>query len=64
MNDFFFRDYEPRPHLDRYDPAEIDEGEYDSLSIDVRQAAEKAMRKRDRQEALAQGRTRDELLYG
>ena len=59
-----YRDYESRPQLDRYDPAAIDEGDYDELSIEGRQAAERVMRKRDRQEALATGRMRPELLYG
>ena len=57
-------DYLPRPHLDRYDPDVVDDADYDELSADARAAAERAMRKRDRQEALTQGRMRPGLLYG
>ena len=52
------------PHLDVYDERVVDDDDYDSLPADARAAAEREMRKRDRQEALAQGRTRRGLLYG
>ena len=58
------RDYRELPHLDTYDPNVVDDAEYDNLSVDARIAAEREMRKRDRQEALAQGRMRPGLLYG
>ena len=52
------------PHLDVYDERVVDDEEYDMLPAEARAAAEREMRKRDRQEALAQGRMRPGLLYG
>ena len=58
------RDYRPMPHLDVYNAEDIDEQDYEGLSPTARAAAEKEMRKRDRQDALTHGRTRPGLLYG
>lgn len=58
-------DYRPIPHLDVYDANVVDDAQqYDNISAEARLQAEKEMRKRDRQEALATGRTRPGLLYG
>ena len=60
----FLSDYRPIPHLDVYDTNVVDDEEYENISADARAQAEREMRKRDRQEALATGRTRPGLLYG
>lgn len=54
-------DYRPRPELDAYDPALLDDDEYDNMSESDRRHAEKEMAKRDR----AMGIHRDErnLVY-
>ena len=52
------------PHLDTYNEEDIDEQAYEGLSPSARAAAEKEMRKRDRQDALTHGRARPGLLYG
>ena len=59
-----FSDYRPMPHLDVYDENVVDDGDYEAMPADARAAAEREMRKRDRQEALTQGRMRPGLLYG
>ena len=46
-----------------YEGADLDEGEYGAMSPGARAAAERELRKRDRQEALASGRMRPGLLY-
>ena len=46
-----------------YEPENLDEEDYDSMSPGARAAAERALRKRDHQEALASGRMRPGLLY-
>ena len=56
-------DYRPIPHLDIYEDENLDERDFDSMSPGARAAAERALRKRDRQEALASGRMRPGLLY-
>ena len=56
-------DYRPIPHLDVYDDENLDERDFDAMSPGARAAAERALRKRDRQEALASGRMRPGLLY-
>lgn len=61
---YIHSDYRPMPHLDVYDENVVDNDEYDVISADARAAAEREMRKRDRQEALTQGRMRPGLLYG
>ena len=52
------------PHLDVYNEEDIDEREYEALSPEARAAAEREMRKRDRQDDLVHGRARPALLYG
>eukprot|EP00731_Ephydatia_muelleri_P001573 Em0001g1573a len=60
---FDMRDYRPMPHLDVYNEEGIDEGDYEALSPEARAAAEREMRKRDRQDDLVHGRARPALLY-
>lgn len=50
-------------HLDRYEGANLDSDEYEALSPGARREVERQLRKRDRQQALASGRTRPGLLY-
>jgi len=50
------------PALDRYDGAEMDDEDYDAISISERVAAEQAMQRRDRDEGFRRGD--DDLLYG
>ena len=57
------REYRPIPHLDTYEDADLDQEEYEALSPGARAEVERRLRKRDRQEALASGRTRPGLLY-
>jgi hypothetical protein len=65
FGDNFERDYRPLPHLDVYDPNVVDDdGEYENMTMEERAAAEREMRRRDRQEARSQGRNRPGLLYG
>lgn len=49
--------------MDTYDGQDLDQDEFDSMSPGARAAAERELRKRDRQEALASGRMRPGLLY-
>lgn len=64
FGDNMMDDYRPMPHLDRFDPDMLDEDDYDALSETDRQAAEAAMRRRDREEGRGQGgRMRRGLLY-
>lgn len=58
-----YRDYQSIPHLDAYDREGLDQETYDAMSPGARAAAERELRKRDRQEALASGRMRPGLLY-
>lgn len=60
---YSYREYRPIPHLDTYEEGNLDEADYDEMSPSTRAAAEKELRKRDRQEALASGRMRPGLLY-
>ena len=60
---FHLRDYRTIPHLDTYNAEGLDQGDYDSMSPGARAAAERDLRKRDRQDALASGRMRPGLLY-
>ena len=63
--DVCFSDYRRIAHLDRYERSELnDEEEFDDLDIGDRLAAERQMRKRDRDEAQLTGRMRRGLLYG
>lgn len=61
---FLSSDYRPMPHLDVYDENVVDDEDYEAMTAETRAAAEREMRKRDRQEALSQGRMRPDLLYG
>lgn len=63
FGDNYERDYRDIPHLDTYKGANLDPEEYNALSPGARADAERQMRKRDRQEALASGRMRPGLLY-
>jgi len=56
-------DYRANPELDRFDPALLDEEEYEALSEGERQAAEASMRKRDREAGRNEGRMRRGLIY-
>lgn len=60
---FYFRDYRPMPALDRYDPDVLDEEDYDNISQTDRQAAEMAMRRRDRETGMLMRRGDRELIY-
>ena len=57
------REYRPIPHLDTYEAADLDQDEYEAMTPGARAEVERQLRKRDRQEALASGRTRPGLLY-
>ena len=57
------REYRAIPHLDTYEGFNLDNEEYESMSPGTRAEVERKLRKRDRQEALASGRTRPGLLY-
>jgi len=60
-----FRDYQEMPELDRFEEEGIDDNaELSDLSMSERMAAEREMRKRDREEMAATGRMRPGLLYG
>ena len=47
-----------------YEQGNMDDEEYSDLSLNERLAAEREMRKRDREESTATGRMRPGLLYG
>lgn len=47
-----------------YDPAALDDDDFDEMAPEARQEAERLMRKRDREEAAARGRLHRGLLYG
>lgn len=49
FGDDFENDYKYDANLDHYDTAELDEEKYDIIGDDQREAAEKAMRKRDKE---------------
>lgn len=51
------------PALDRYDAEDLDEDDYDPMSIQDRVAAEQELRRRDREEGRNRRDDRD-LLYG
>ncbi len=50
--------------MDTYDRGVLDEEDYDEMAPEERAEAERLMRKRDRDEAVATGRMRPGLLYG
>lgn len=58
-----YSEYRSIPRLDTYEGANLDAEEYESMSPGARAEVERQLRKRDRQEALASGRTRPGLLY-
>lgn len=51
------------PALDRYDAEDLDDDDYDPMSIQDRVAAEQELRRRDRDEGRTRRDDRD-LLYG
>lgn len=51
------------PQLDRYDQEGMDEDDYDPISMEERLAAERELRRRDREEAFGR-RGEEDLLYG
>ncbi|CAG2067156.1 unnamed protein product, partial [Timema podura] len=51
------------PALDRYDRDNLDEDDYDDISQTDRQAAELAMKRRDREEGVLTRRGDLELIY-
>ncbi len=58
-------DYRAIPDLDVYDQQNLDDdGEFSDISLSERLAAEREMRKRDRDEGRAEGRMRRGILYG
>lgn len=57
------QDYRAIPALDRYDQEGLDEDDYSELSENQRQAAEREMRQRDREEGILTGRMRRGLMY-
>lgn len=61
---YFIRDYRAIPELDRYRAEDLDDNEYSELSMSERLAAERELRKRDHDEAVATGRIRPGILYG
>lgn len=58
------RDYRPIPGLDTFEQAGMDDDpDFSDLSMSERLAAEREMRKRDREDATATGRMRPGILY-
>lgn len=51
------------PALDRYDAENLDDDDYDPMSIEARIAAEQDLRRRDQEEGRTRRDDRD-LLYG
>ena len=61
----FVRDYRAIPALDRFDQEGLDDEEdFSEMSENQRQAAEREMRQRDREEGVLTGRMRRGLMYG
>lgn len=56
-------DYRPMPALDQYDAEVLDDEDYDAMSQTERQAAEAAMRRRDREAGMLMRRGDRELIY-
>ncbi|CAD5117548.1 DgyrCDS6310 [Dimorphilus gyrociliatus] len=61
FNDNLERDYRAIPELDKYDDEVLDDSEFSQLDPSDRLAAEREMRKRDRDEG--RGRLRHDILY-
>lgn len=61
-----FRDYRHIPELDVYEPEGLatDDEDVEELTASQREAAERAMRQRDREMEHGLGRMRSGLLYG
>lgn len=61
-----FRDYRPIPELDVYEAEglALDDEDVEELTASQREAAERAMRQRDREAGRGLGRMRRGLLYG
>lgn len=55
-------DYRSMPALDRYDAENLDDEDYDAMSVETRAAAEAALRQRDREEGRLR-RDDQDLLY-
>ena len=65
VSNYLCRDYRAIPELDVYDQRALDDDqEFSDLSMSERLAAEREMRKREREEAVATGRMRPGILYG
>nr|XP_032522476.1 DNA replication licensing factor Mcm2 [Danaus plexippus plexippus] len=62
FNDNMEADYRPMPALDRYDAEDLDEEDYDAMSVEDRVAAERELQRRDRDEGRIRRDDRD-LLY-
>lgn len=56
LDDNMLNDYKAVPELDRYDEADLDEQEYESIDYGARRRAEAEMRKRDREMSKRGGR--------
>ena len=59
-----FRDYRAIPALDTFEEEGLDTSDYSELSETQRQAAEREMRQRDKEEGRLTGRMRRGLVYG
>ncbi|XP_048244361.1 DNA replication licensing factor mcm2-like [Haliotis cracherodii] len=57
------RDYQTIPALDRYDQDNMDNEDYSDISESQRQAAEREIRQREREEGITAGRMRRGLIY-
>eukprot|EP01027_Heterolobosea_sp_BB2_P019693 GEZU01027711.1.p1 GENE.GEZU01027711.1~~GEZU01027711.1.p1 ORF type:complete len:747 (-),score=192.99 GEZU01027711.1:62-2302(-) len=56
FGDDFENDYRPIPEQDRYDNEQIDDTEYENITLDTRRAAEAEMRRRDIEKLRREGR--------
>ncbi|KAI5709035.1 hypothetical protein M8J76_008691 [Diaphorina citri] len=56
-------DYRPMPALDRYDHDQLDDSDYSVISADARAEAERALRRRDREQSMGGRRGDADLLY-
>jgi DNA replication licensing factor MCM2 len=58
-------DYKHIPELDKYDAADVDQGDYSDMDIEDRVAAEREMKRRDKKEgrSVTKGKIKDSLLY-
>jgi len=63
FGDQMMRDYRPLPQLDTYDGAALDDEEYEALSPSGRAEVDRLLKRRDREDAKGQGRTRPQLFY-